>query len=595
MSEPTPARLEPWGRAWLLLAAGLSSAYLLTRGSDWLELPGANPWPLSALLVLGLGGAGVDLARPESWLARAWGRLREGPSERAYWRAFALLLTTGFLYRVWISDLLAVPSGSWDSSSYLLPALAHPWLPFSEIRTAGAPLAISLGLKLAGLRGVLLVHNLLWLVSSGLLCLSLARRFRLRGLSLVLLLYLCCSFRNLHFEFALLSEHSARCSYALFASAAIWSWGRPGWRSTLALAAATFAAVLVKPTALALVPAAALCFLAPCLSDPRRSKGQALRHSLALAGLVALSLLGYGLLYQQRYGKLATNSFTGTALFAYTGHLTDLEAVERPELRAGLRELFPRYRRDYVARGDERPNWLVFGTAEEDLRADFGARSPARCVEEALARERDPSLTEQQQRDEIYLSLALSGIEAEPWAYARLALRHLVRLFRRGTGAYYGDVFAAPGAAASGSERGRAFFLRTHERMIAPAFADLGLPPGELGPALGRAAPPQPWAGAVFAGTWCAFVVSSAAQALLSYGWLPLALLAPLGWRLRREREQLLLVGVLLLTVLGYGVLLALICISEAPRFMTNVQDLLVLAYLLLGRVELEALTHSPS
>ncbi|HBP16764.1 MAG TPA: hypothetical protein DEA08_03085 [Planctomycetes bacterium] len=593
----SPARLDPRARA-LLAVAGLAlGVYVLARGSDWLELPGhRNPWPLSALLLLGVGGAALDLSRRESWLARAWQRLRQGPSEAAFWRAFALLLTAGFLYRVWLSDLLGIPSGSWDSGSYLVPALEHPWLPFSEVRTLGAPLLVSLGLALDGLRGVLLVHNLLWLVSSALLCASVARRLRLRGLSLVLLLYLCCSFRNLHFEYALLSEHAARCSYALFAGVALLSWGRPRWGSTLALALAAFAAVLVKPTALALVPAAALLYAAPCLLDGAHSKRQALLHTLALAGLVAALFAGYALVFQQRFGKLATNSFTGTALFAYTGHLTDLEASERPRLRADLRELLPRYRRDYVAKGDERPNWLAFGFAEEDLRADFGERSPFRCVNEELARQPDPTSTQQQQRDRIFLSLAKSGIEAHPDAYLRLVLRHLVRLYRTGPGAFYGDVFASPGAAAYGSERGRAFFTSTHERMTAPYLAARGAPPASLGPSLQAEEPPQPWAGLVFLGTWGAFVVSALAQALLSYGWLLLLLLAPLLGRARaREREHLLLAACLLLTVLGYGVVLALICISETPRFITNVQDLLLLAYLLLGRAELEALTYSPS
>lgn len=597
MSEPTPATRAGPARALVLVAALLFDVYLLARGSDWLELPNhRNPWPLSALLVLLVSGAALDLTRQGSWLARAWRALRRGPSERAYWRAFALLLTAGFLYRVWLSDLLGIPSGSWDSGSYLVPALEHPWLPFSEARTLGAPLLVSLGLAWDGLRGVLLVHNLLWLVSSGLLCASLARRFRLRGLSLVLLLYLCGSFRNLHFEYALLSEHAARCSYALFAGAAILAWGRPRWPTTLSAALAAFAAVLVKPTALVLVPGAALFLALPCLRDPARSKRQALLHALALAGLVGALFVGYAFLFQQRYGKLATNSFTGTALFAYTGHLTDLEASEHPELRADLRELLPRYRRDYVARGDERPNWLAFGAAEEDLRADFGERSPSRSVDEAVARRPAPGLTEQQQRDQLFLSLALSGIKARPGAYLQLASAHLIRLYRTGPGAFYGDVFASPGAAAYGGPRGREFFIGTHERMTAPYLAAHQAPPARLGPALEPGPPPQPWTGLVFVGTWAAFVVSALAQALFSYGWLLLFLLTPLLWRARpREREHLLLAAALLLTVLGYGVLLALICLSETPRFITNVQDLLLLAYLLLGRAELEVLAHSPS
>ncbi|HNX48963.1 MAG TPA: hypothetical protein PLS53_15495 [Thermoanaerobaculaceae bacterium] len=144
---------------------------------------------------------------------------------RAGWALTAAVLVFGLVSRLTLSLTLEVPAWYPDSRSYLDPAVLHPLLPFSEIRTAGVPALISLGMGAVGQPlGVLVLHNLLWLISALALIAALGGRLRLPWVPLVVAGYLTFVQKNLAFELPMLSEHTARCLFDLQLAWLIWRW-----------------------------------------------------------------------------------------------------------------------------------------------------------------------------------------------------------------------------------------------------------------------------------------------------------------------------------------------------------------------------------
>ncbi len=571
---------------------GLPSLDLLSTDGALLLL--VNVWGLERLTRVGRLGCEA--------LAVRLGIERARLAALTTWVVLALIIAAGLAHRLWLTFVLGAPFTQPDSASYLAPALLDPLLPLSEMRTLGTPWLCALGLSLTGgPSGLLLVHHALWLASTLALVVALARRRELRLVAVLVAAYLTLTQKNVEFELTLMSEHASRTLYVLFLGILANSWGHCRTRVTLALASVACANVLVKPTALVLFSSLALVVALFRRMSPGISwRKIAAQLGLALAVLVACQAT-YALAYRARFGRLATNAFTGTALFSQVGHLVDLDRVTPRELASALRATLPAYAERYAARGRHEANWLAFGTPTPELLRDFGEDSPSRAIRDHVSAHRDPARTYMQQLDDTFRELALAGIRARPHQYLALAASDLVSLYRDGVSTFYpydgpearhlgalAAGYAAPAALERHREAALEHFGQAYREVELPA------PPPEALLGRGHSGPPLPALPLAYgrAMAWASIAWSELLQQLLhrwQVGWL-LLLALPLAWRRRaQDADALRLVLVTATVALGYGVLLALICVSEVGRFATNVQDLIFLGLFLLGWVELRA------
>ncbi len=578
-----------------------------TRLGAALALPGFDLWGMDGVVLAVLNLWAFERAvdgkrRALTSFAARTGLPAARVEELAGHCVLALLLVGLFAHRAWLSVALGTPFTTPDSPSYLAPALSDPVLPLSEIRTLGVPWLCSLGLALWGnLSGVLALHNLLWAASTALLVFTLRARMRLGALPWLVFLYLSLTQKNLSFELTLMSEHPSRCLYTLYFAVLVRCWGECRTRTTLALTGLTIANVLVKPTAIVLVPITGLAYLMFRLRDPRLPWRTVLRQVALAVALVIAFQAAYASAYAVRFGRFATSAFTGSALFSQVGHLVDLDAPTHLELKAELRRILPRYVTSYVSRGVHEPNWLVFGSLDDRLRRDFGDLSPGRSVREYVVRHRDPARTFQQQLDDLFKELAVEGIRAHPGSYLSLACSDFVRLFRDGLGPFYGGTIddirsAGPHACGHGSPPALRLHREVVVREVRHAYVIAGAQPPDTAALLGRAHGPLPLprgpAELSRHLTEMSLSFSTFIAELWSrwrVGWVLFAML-PLAWLVRREHgDALRLATLLLVTAAAYGALLALVCISEVARFVANVQDLVFLALAIVGWVELRA------
>lgn len=604
---PRPPRRRLALLALLLAAFDVLALLAVSRWGRPLGLPSLDLFSTDGALLLLVNAWGLEQLtragrRACDALAARLGVERVRLAEATTWAVVSAVVAAGLAHRLWLTFVLGAPFTQPDSPSYLAPALLDPLLPLSEMRTLGTPWLCSLGFALTGgPAGFLLVHHALWLVSTLVLVVALARRLELKLPAVLVAVYLTFTQKNVEFELTLMSEHASRTLYVLFLGVLVLSWGHVRTRTTLALASIACANVLVKPTALVSFPALAIVYALFRRMSPGISwRTVAAQLGLAVAVLVACQAT-YALAYRARFGRLATSAYTGTALFSQVGHLVDLDRVEPPDLADSLRATLPAYAEHYAARGRHEPNWLAFGTPTPDLLRDFGEASPSRTVREHVWAHRDPARTHQQQLDDTFKELALAGIRARPRRYLALAAGDLVRLYRDGVVPFYPyngpearrlSALAAGQGAPAALERHREVALehltqayRQAERPEPPPAALLGR---------GHAGSPLPTLPLTFGHVmaWASITWSELLQQLLhrwQVGWL-LLLALPLAWRRRApDADALRLVLVTAAIALGYGVLLALICISEVGRFTTNVQDLVFLGLVLLGWVELRA------
>ncbi|HPC82395.1 MAG TPA: hypothetical protein P5234_03335 [Thermoanaerobaculaceae bacterium] len=476
---------------------------------------------------------------------------------------------TGTLGRLATSIALGVPVWYPDTASYLEPALAHPWLPFSEVRTAGFPLIVSAGLGLTGSPlGILLLHNLLWLVSTGALVLALGGRLRSPWPALLLASYLAFVQKNLAFELSGLSEHAARCLYDLLLALLVWHWRQLGAGTALGLAALTAANVFVKPTAVALVPVV-LAALALEPASGRLLGRRRLRLALVYVLAVGTLLGGYAAAYRQRFGYWALSAFGGVGLYAHVGHLTDLDGRRYPEVLRELREFMPLFFSKYANSGVYMGDWLTFGSIKRECeRLDFGDRSPREVVtRHARAMPGPETLARKEER--IFTALAVDGIRAHPGGYALHVARSFAKLLVHGIGVAIplpADWAASP----------------KHWRQ---ALASGQAAPGEAGPpsAEGKSSGAAAAASGLFMDVSEAFTSSLRAAG----GWaavLGLALaLRRRPWRHPAGMDACTLGALAAAGLVAYGLLLAMVLVSEPPRFAANVQDLGVAAVLLVA------------
>ena len=486
----------------------------------------------------------------------------------AGWVLVVAVLVFGFVSRLALSSAVAVPIWSPDSGSYLNPVILHPLLPFSEIRTAGVPALLSLGLHALGQPiGVLILHNCLWLLSAGALTFALATRLRHPLAPLVVVIYLAFVQKNLTFELSMLSEHAARCLFDLQMAWLVWRWRRLRPGDLVGLAVLTFANVLVKPTAITLVPVTLVALAAECLSGGRQRVRRVATLAAVHLGVLAVLLASYAGAYRQRFGYWGISAFGGFNLYAHVGHLTNLDSRLYPEVMRELREFMPLYLSKYANSRTYMGDWLIFGSLKRECeRQDFGDRSPRRVIEEFARRQGGPeTLTRKEER--IFRALALDAIRTHPVRYCRHVARSFARLLVRGMCATYPRP-ADWSTCVVGWQEGLA---------AAGAPAGWAPPPGPRAPGAAVQAVSRTLLGisrSLTSGLESVFPPAAITLLLVALWRRP--------WRKPSRRDTCLLAGLAVLAVASHALLLAFILVSEPPRFAVPVQDLALLALVLL-------------
>ena len=514
--------------------------------------------------------------------------------ETVYWTLFGVLLVWGvFVRSVW-TYAYGLPDVTPDTLHYIIPAADDPWRPFSEMRTAGVPGLLVLSVGVAGPIGILLAHNLLWLASTLAVTLALRTHLQAPALSLLVLAYLVLSAKNLVQEYFLMSEHLSRVLYVGYFALALYLLRHPASRwAAVGMAALVFANIITKPSAAVLIVATLLLLLGALglAIHPEARRRVAVNAAIFLF-LVLGGLLGYMAAYQGKYGAFALSGFQGWNLFSHTGHLIKLDGGIHPELKAELREFMPLYIEKYAGSGRFHPNWLVYGSTDPDLDADFGKRSPAASIVRYVANQ--PGGTLLARVDRVFLELALEGIRTHPVEYARYAAFQMYVLFQDGYSFDYG--LPAPSMATldrhtAGTGLFTGYFLREGRdlegRLIGAKVRSCD--ENWFVRKFCRALSSEEW--------YRRYADRSLLPLLSSVDGLQDRLSAPVRYVFERlpalallltpllivpvrpslrARRILAAVALLALVLLGYGLFLGLLNVAEPRRFLSNVQDLVV-------------------
>jgi hypothetical protein len=521
--------------------------------------------------------------RPSSW-------------KRSYWATFLGIMVVGVAYRAFWTFILRAPFINPDTSSYLAPFIQHPWAPFSEIRTAGAPFVFMIGASsVFHPVGILLIHHALWLSSSAALAISIKRHLGLRLLSLLVLAYLTFNAKALSFEYYAISEHTSRVLYVFYAVAAVATWSHP---RSLRLATVTAALIafniLVKPSAIVLLPATIILY---AFHSWRLGAGQ--RRSALAAGIfsIALSLgclAGYATFFKERYGVFALSNFEGFNLFSHVGHLVNLEGGAYSELKRELAPIMVIYQERYVATGTHAPNWLVYGSANDQLKADFGNISPASIIRDYAVRATGRG--DIVSMNKIYLDLAIEGIIAHPRAYLNHAWISFNSLLRGYSFIYYQIL---PSPATIEAHRDSMHQLRVDLfRLAGTQVPDGCVRAREIAQSstwplrtlmsdasIGCVSPIYdiPHVRGMIVKVHALYsMIAGNIHSLLTTLPFWAMVLAPLllwpRWHGVRARKIAFFALFFAICALGYCTLLALFNVAEVSRFMVNIQDYLVLA-----------------
>ena len=546
--------------------------------------------------------ANSPVAEGRDWGSRSiWGR------PRTYWTLFAIILTAGIGLRIASTLALETPFVTPDSASYVSPAVADPLLPLSEVRTAGLPYLIALGHAVFEEPiGILAVSNVLWLASTLALVLAIYLRLGMPVASLWVLTYLCFVQKNFTFEYYLMSEHAARCFFVLYFALLIIAL-RSAARLWVPIALFLVVAfnILVKPSAVVLVPATLLFYAIVAVWLQPRRYGRLVFNSGLFVVLVAASLVGYAGLFKERFGSFELTHFTGHNYYSHVGHLTQLDGDAHPELKQQLRNILTKYVANYANHGRYYPNWLIYGSVDADLARDFGTVSPASLVSAYAARQAEaeshgeshaqgtqtaekpvPPQSQRARANQVFRDLAVEAVLAHPGQYLVYSLDRMAFLFLGGLSFSYQE-FARPS------------WLNDHARNVV-LFTDLCEEP--LCTLEGEPAHFRPevrrWMENLF------YVYTDIADAIevVSIGILVSATLlggvvviSPhLRWRLagviRHRPDRSVMFVMAVLVVFGYGLFLGLVNVAEPRRFMTNVQDLVVVGSVLALAMVLSAI-----
>jgi hypothetical protein len=456
--------------------------------------------------------------------------------------------------------------------------------------------------------GMLLGFNLLSVGSAVALTLAVRWRLKLNLVALLVLAAMLFTPKDVSFEYFHMSEHVSRCFYVLFAAAILYfdRWRTSFWYIA-ALALIALLNILAKVSAVILLPVVAVLYAYFWLTE-RDERWRLVRSLSLFLLLIAGSMLAYAGAYKQKFGVFAISQSNGFHFLAHVGQFIDLDGGAYPDLKKELRPVIELYRKKYASVGDHRPNWIVYGSFDEDMRADFGNQSPARIISAYVSRQRSDRIREGQ--NEIYSTLAWEGIRAHPLEYLRFAADRFRHLFRDG----YHFVYYEYLPLARHVDRHRDELRRLREFIYESAGQKM---PGTC------PAPPvaegAPWffrmsmrgafepcsslpyddaATRAMAETLTDLYVGNTTPFAYFYLRLPyvaaiaflvVMLLAP-WWRDPAATGYAL---ILALIVFSYGVLLGLINVAEAARFMTSIQDLAILSMLIIIAVAMAQLRRA--
>lgn len=534
-----------------------------------------------------------------SWLLRA-----RPISDKAFWQAVLAILGVGLVLRLGFLAIFGIPFTVPDSMSYLYPAWNDPVLPLSEVRTLMVPWLIAGSITVFHHpAGIIATYILLWLFGSLLTVFTLKRVFGLRLLGMLLLSYLSLTQKNLAFEFLLLSEHPAAVGYEVTLALMLLSLRGRSWLWPLSIAAAVLFSILVKPSALVLMPLIAV-WTAAMISLDRSHWLKRLAFGLATVALVTAALLVNMAAFQQRFGSFAMSHFDGYNFFAQVGHLTVYDGEKHKEIKAELSEFLPLYASKYAARHDYQWNWLIYSAFNDELRADFGDKSPIRTVLRHLG------TTHMKPANDVFRDLAVEAVKAHPWEYAKLTAWTTGYLLT-GFSMNYGD-FLSPHSLED-------MRVRMQPDMMGwfydQKWPDVSLRRTAQG---GLTAWPPEWRDnqplvltylkvTWEMVTWCTRMLSLAIYAFAAVGLLVLAIaFAAFVWglttkqlvvsggqvRLRQlglaiSSYHLLAASLIGCAGAGYVVGVSLYCVSEPSRFLQNIQPVLVTFILALAALSM--------
>ena len=195
-----------------------------------------------------------------------------------------------------------------------------------------------------------------------------------------MLAYLGFASKNLALEYQLMSEHAARAVYLVYFAGLLYFVNRGGrlWIAGLLAMVALFA-VQIKPSGAVLVPVTLALYAYLLLRDRTRLRTLAW-HGAVFCAVFAIGHVAYSALYQHRYGVFGLSAYSGHNQFSHVGHLVVLDSSSYPEIKRELKKFMPLYKAKYANRGDYHPNWLIYGSTDDALKADFGTRSPSSVI-----------------------------------------------------------------------------------------------------------------------------------------------------------------------------------------------------------------------
>jgi hypothetical protein len=369
---------------------------------------------------------------PDSWLNYLAIRRATIP-ERVYWVIFALLLLSATTLRVFWVYVLEIPFVEPDSYSYIQPIVTHWLLPFSQFRTSGTSMFVVAALAIfRNPSGILILNGVLAVASAALLAIAIKTVLREKALSLLTLFVVAFTAKNITFEYYLLSEHYARVLYIVYAALMLWFLQNPQrlWIAALIGFSVTLN-ILVKPSAAVLIVATLIAFVTVAWASPNRRRQIAAAAAIFLA-TTTVPVAGYMLAFQARYGTFGMTQYDGINQFSHIGHLTVLDGGKHPDLKQRLKPLLAPYAANYAAKGNYRPNWLIYGTTDEDLRRDFGNANPIRTISDYVF-ERYGS-RDYRWINEVCGEIAFEAMLAHPVAYLRYAAERATTLWNHGYG-----------------------------------------------------------------------------------------------------------------------------------------------------------------
>jgi hypothetical protein len=517
--------------------------------------------------------------------------------DRLYWVVFALMvLCAAGLEAFWIYAL-QIPFVFPDSHSYVDPIVNHWLLPFSQARTSGTSMFIAAALAIfRHPAGILILNGILAIGSAALLSISIKSVLKQNVMALLVLFLVMFTAKNITFGYVLLSEHYARVLYVIYAALMLWLFQNPKRIGIAALAGISVVLnILVKPSAIVLLVATPIACIAVAWTSRTRRR-QIIATTAVFLATITIPLAGYMLAFQTRYGTFSLSHFEGYNLFSHVGHLTVLNGGNHPALKERLKPLLGPYAANYAAKGNYQPNWLAYGSADEQLRRDFGDKSPARAVRDYVL-ERYPS-GDVRWINAVYLELATESMLAHPISYLKYAANRSYALWRLGYSFDY--YYVLPATAFLEQHRQarqiqRKWFYQLYGETVPLCEAGPVVPSRAAGPlaALFRGpiasciALPYENPAIVKAAEWADLFYRKLTNIIRDNFWyLPrigavaavLAGIILLSVRGRRVLNVYAFGLLLSLVLLGYTMLHGLLNVAEAQRMTANVQDYLVVA-----------------